>query len=54
MSILAVCMVVLSALFHATRNLFTKESSDKQIFLWWYSVFGALFFLPVFLYFLWR
>ena len=54
MNALAVLLVVISALFHATRNLFTKESSDKQIFLWWYSVFGALFFSPVFLYYLFR
>lgn len=42
--------MVLSALFHATRNLFTKESLDKQVFLWWYSIFGMLFFSPFFLY----
>jgi drug/metabolite transporter (DMT)-like permease len=52
MNILAIGLVILSALFHATRNLFTKESKDKQVFLWWYSVFGMLFFSPVFLYFL--
>jgi len=54
MNILAVGLVVLSALFHAVRNLFTKESSDKQVFLWWYSVFGMLFFAPFFLLFLYR
>ncbi len=52
MNTLAIGLVVLSALFHATRNLFTKGSQDKQVFLWWYSVFGMLFFSPVFLYFL--
>ncbi len=45
----AILLVVLSALFHATRNLFTKESLDKQVFLWWYSIFGMLFFSPLFL-----
>ncbi len=44
----AILLVVLSALFHATRNLFTKESLDKQVFLWWYSIFGMLFFSPLF------
>lgn len=44
----AILLVVLSALFHAVRNLFTKESLDKQVFLWWYSIFGMLFFSPLF------
>ncbi len=48
MNTAAIVLVVISALFHATRNLFTKESLDKQVFLWWYSIFGMLFFLPVF------
>ena len=48
MNSVAVLMVVLSALLHATRNLFTKESLDKQVFLWWYSIFGMLFFSPLF------
>lgn len=54
MNPIAVALVVLSALLHALRNLFTKESGDKQIFLWWYSVFGLLFFSPLFLVFLHR
>lgn len=44
----AIILVVISAFFHATRNLFTKASLDKQVFLWWYSIFGMLFFLPIF------
>ena len=54
MSALAIALVLLSALFHALRSLFTKESGDKQIFLWLYSIFALLFFSPLFFYFLYR
>jgi len=54
MSALAVALVLLSALFHAIRSLFTKESGDKQVFLWLYSLVALLFFAPLFLYFLLR
>ena len=52
MNILVIALVILSALFHAFRNLFTKQSFDKQIFLWWYEIFGMLYYLPFFVYFL--
>ena len=54
MSVLAISLVLLSALFHALRSLFTKESGDKQIFLWLYSIFALLIFAPLFFYFLYR
>ena len=54
MSALAIALVLISALFHAIRSLFTKESGDKQIFLWLYSIFALLFFSPLFFYFLYR
>ena len=54
MSALAIALVLISALCHALRSLFTKESGDKQIFLWLYSLFALLFFSPLFLYFLHR
>jgi len=54
MSALAILLVLLSALFHALRSLFTKESGDKQVFLWLYSLVALLFFLPLFMYFLLR
>ncbi len=54
MSALAIALVLLSALFHALRSLFTKESGDKQIFLWLYSIFALVFFSPLFFYFLHR
>jgi uncharacterized membrane protein len=54
MSAIAVILVLLSALFHALRSLFTKESGDKQVFLWLYSIIALLFFSPIFMYFLFR
>ena len=54
MSALAIALVLISALFHALRSLFTKESGDKQIFLWLYSLFALLFYSPLFFYFLFR
>jgi len=54
MSALAIVLVLISALFHAVRSLFTKESGDKQIFLWLYSITALLVFSPLFFYFLFR
>jgi len=54
MSAFAICLVLLSALFHALRSLFTKESGDKQVFLWLYSIIALLSFSPLFIYFLFR
>jgi drug/metabolite transporter (DMT)-like permease len=54
MSTVAIGLVLLSALFHALRSLFTKESGDKQIFLWLYSLIALLFMAPFFIYFLHR
>jgi uncharacterized membrane protein len=45
---LAILLVLLSAAMHALRNFFNKKALDKQAFVWWYEVFGLLFFTPVF------
>ena len=47
---LAIILVLLSAAMHALRSYFTKQALDKQAFVWWYEVFGLLFFAPVFLF----
>ena len=46
----AVLLVLISAVMHALRNFLTKRASDKQAFIWWYEVFGLIFFTPVFIY----
>ena len=49
MSGLAITLVVISALLHAVRNLLTKRSGDKQLFVWWYEIWALIYFLPVIL-----
>lgn len=46
-SSLALALVVASAFLHATWNLYTKQSRDKLLFLWWVLGAGGLVFLPV-------
>jgi len=50
MNEIVIILVVLSAFMHALRNFFTKKAYDKQAFVWWYEVFGLLFFTPVFVF----
>ena len=47
---LAILLVLLSAVMHALRNFFNKQALDKQAFVWWFEVFGLVFFTPVFLF----
>jgi uncharacterized membrane protein len=47
---LAILLVLLSAAMHAFRNFFTKKALDKQAFVWWYEIFGLIFFTPLFLF----
>ncbi len=54
MNTYVIALVILSALFHALRNLFTKQSLDKQVFLWWYEIWGIVYYLPFFIYFLFK
>ena len=52
MTSFAIILVCLSALLHAIRDFFTKQSNDKQIFVWWYQVFSIIFYFPLFVYFI--
>jgi uncharacterized membrane protein len=47
---LAILLVLLSAAMHAFRNFFNKKALDKQAFVWWYEIFGLIFFTPLFLF----
>lgn len=51
-NLIAIGLVLISALMHAFRDFTTKKSLDKQVFVWWYELFSIIFFFPVFLYFL--
>jgi uncharacterized membrane protein len=46
----AILLVLLSAAMHALRNFFNKKALDKQAFVWWYELFGLIFFTPVFIF----
>ena len=45
-----ILLVLLSAAMHALRNFFNKKALDKQAFVWWYELFGLIFFTPVFIF----
>lgn len=49
MQIEAIFLVILSAVMHALRNYLNKGALDKHAFVWWYEIFGLIFFTPVFL-----
>ena len=46
----AILLVLLSAVMHAFRTFLTKKATDKQSFVWWYEIFGLVFFTPVFVF----
>ena len=51
MNTTAILLVIISAAAHASRDFLTKKAADKQVFMWWYQLWGVVFFLPLFLYF---
>ena len=51
---LALGLVLLSALLHATWNFLVKRSSNQQIFMWWAQVSIAVMLLPLGLFLLIR
>jgi uncharacterized membrane protein len=52
LSTLAISLVLLSTILHATRDFLTKRSEDKQIFIWWCTVLSLILTFPVFVYLL--
>lgn len=52
MESLAIVLVLVSSLIHATKDFFTKRGGDKRVFIWWYETFAMLFFMPFFLYYI--
>ena len=51
MNSLAITLVLCSALCHVFRDFFTKQSNDKQLFVWWMSFISNLVVLPFALWF---
>ena len=50
----AIILVFISALMHAFRNFYNKQAKDKHAFVWWYEVWGLIFFTPLFIFILYR
>ena len=51
---LTILLVLISAVMHALRNFYNKRALDKQAFVWWYEIFGLVFFTPIFLFVLFQ
>jgi drug/metabolite transporter (DMT)-like permease len=51
---LALVLVLLSAVSHATWNLLAKRALNQEVFLWWVLVSVSLLLSPLFIFLLWR
>ena len=51
MSSLALAIVIVAALFHASWNFLAKKSKKKIAFIWWFLLIATIGYLPMFLYF---
>ena len=51
MSGLALAIVVVAALFHASWNFLAKKSKKKMAFIWWFLFIATIAYLPMFLYY---
>ncbi len=49
MSPLALVMIIGSAFMHAGWNLLVKRASNKEVFMWWALLIGALIYSPILL-----
>ncbi len=49
---LAVFLATTSAFTHAWRELQTKKSNDKQIFIWWFGLAALILYFPLFAYYI--
>ncbi len=54
MNTLAITLVMVSSIMHAIRDLYTKKSYDKHVFLWWFVITGTIIFSPLFIYSIWK
>jgi uncharacterized membrane protein len=52
MSVLALSIVLVAALLHASWNYLAKKSRKKMAFIWWFLLIASVGYLPMFLYFL--
>lgn len=54
MTTLALILVLLSALFHATWNLLAKRAINQEVFLWCVLVSSSLLLLPLLVFLIWK
>ncbi len=54
MNTLAIGLVILSAILHALRDFFSKQSKDKSVFIWQFSSVSILLTLPPAAWILWH
>jgi drug/metabolite transporter (DMT)-like permease len=47
MPLIALGLILISAVMHASWNLFLKQAQHKQIFIWWGVIVGSLCFAPI-------
>lgn len=52
MTPLAIALVLGSSVLHALRDMFTKQSADRQVFMWLFVLIGLPLTFPLFVYFL--
>lgn len=54
MNLIVIGLVLLSAALHAFRDFFSKQSADKQVFMWQFSGASIILTLPLALWILWQ
>ena len=51
MSAVALAIVLIAAILHASWNLLAKKSNNKLVFVWWFLLVACIIYFPMFLYF---
>jgi drug/metabolite transporter (DMT)-like permease len=51
---LALILVLVSAILHATWNLLAKRAINKEVFLWWVLVSSSVLLMPLFVFLIWN
>ena len=54
MTTLALILVLVSAILHATWNLLAKRAINKEVFLWWVLVSSSVLLMPLFVFLIWN
>ena len=52
MPTLAIVLILVAATFHTLRDLMTKQSKEKLVFVWWMSLISLVMLSPISIYFI--